>query len=353
MKHLYLLTFVLVLSIFSFAQSTILNQNFESITASGESIAGWTFLNAQTWILTGYGHNSDKYAGWDETHNADHWITTPMVNNPNTLTFWLAAYNDVSNLGVKVQVSSNGADWTDKGTFTSKGAGGDFGVTFIEKIVELQLTGSYYIRWTSVNYVDGGFYLDDITLSDIIPVELTSFTATVLNNGVSLKWSTATELNNHGFEIQRKVLDGEFATVAFVKGQGTTTQKNDYSFVDKNLDACKYSYRLKQVDLDGKYEYSKIVEVEVITITSYSLEQNYPNPFNPSTTITYSIPQNSLVSLKVYNVLGSEVTELVNGQVEAGNHKVNFNGYNLNSGVYFYTIKAGNFSETKKFTLMK
>ena len=276
-----------------------------------------------------------------------------MVNNPNTLTFWLAAYNDVSKLGVKVQVSSNGTDWTDKVTFTSKGAGGDFGVTFIEKIVELQLTGSYYIRWISENYVDGGFYIDDITLSDIIPVELTSFTATVLNNGVTLSWSTATELNNIGFDIERRSADSKsFEKVGFVKGQGTTTNVSSYTFVDKDV-AGKLFYRLKQVDQNGSFDFSKTIEVDATKLIKFELSQNYPNPFNPTTTITYSIPQNSLVSLKVYNVLGSEVAELVNGQVDTGVHKVDFNAVNLSSGVYFYTIKAGTFSETKKLTLMK
>ena len=187
----------------------------------------------------------------------------------------------------------------------------------------------------------------------VVPVELTSFNASLIGKDVQLIWSTATELNNYGFEIQRKAFDGDFATVAFVKGQGTTTQKSDYSFVDKNLDGGKYYYRLKQVDLDGKFEFSNIVEVEVISITSYSLEQNYPNPFNPSTTINYGLKEKSNVRIILLNSLGEEIAVLVNEGQDKGYHKVEFDGSKLSSGVYFYQIKAGNFINTKKMILLR
>ena len=195
-------------------------------------------------------------------------------------------------------------------------------------------------------------YFDNIQFVEVIPVELTSFTASVVGNSVQLQWSTATETNNRGFEITRGINNREFTTIGFVKGNGTTVEKHDYSFVDNSEFSGTVYYRLKNMDFDGQHDYSNVVEVTKV-VTSYALAQNYPNPFNPTTAITYSIPQNSFVTLKVYNVLGSEVAELVNGEVQAGVHKVNFNGFDLNSGVYFYTIKAGNFSETKKLMLMK
>jgi hypothetical protein len=187
----------------------------------------------------------------------------------------------------------------------------------------------------------------------VVPVELTSFTAKANGTEVTLTWSTATELNNYGFEVQRKVLGGEFSTVAFVKGHGTTTQKNEYSFLDQNLDEGKYSYRLKQVDLDGKFEYSKIIEVEVISITSYSLGQNYPNPFNPSTTITYALKEKCDVKLTLLNSLGEELAILVNEEQDKGFHKVEFGGSKLSSGVYFYKLHAGKYIETKKMILLR
>ena len=333
----------------------LLSENFESITNSGDPIAGWTFSNAQTWNLAGYGHNSDKYAGWDETHNADHWITSPMVKDPGTLSFWLAAYNDEANLQVKVQVSTNGTDWTDKATFTSKGAGGDFGLDFVEETVPIQLTGDYYIRWTTANYVSGGFYIDDVLLDNVVPVELTSFAASVNGNSVSLKWATATETNNSGFEVERKSSSTGWQKIAFVQGNGTTTQPKSYSYSDRNLADGKYSYRLKQIDLDGTFDYSKVVEVNINsnTVNQFELAQNYPNPFNPTTAIKFNLPEGGNVKLSVYNLLGQEVATLVNGFKEAGSHTVNFDASNLNSGIYLYKIQANGFTQTRKMTLIK
>ena len=188
-------------------------------------------------------------------------------------------------------------------------------------------------------------------LSGQVPVELTSFSAAFAADGVTLQWETSTETNNQGFEVLRSSDNQNFATVAFVKGHGTTTQKQNYSYIDNTDLTGSIFYRLKQLDFGGNYKYSNTVEVT--RAISYELNQNYPNPFNPTTTITYSIPQNSFVTLKIYDILGSEVASLVNGEIEAGVHKLNFNAVGLNSGVYFYTIKAGNFSETKKLMLMK
>jgi len=186
-----------------------------------------------------------------------------------------------------------------------------------------------------------------------IPVELTSFNGNVINGKVILEWKTATELNNYGFEIQRKALGGDFATIAFVKGRGTTTQQNEYSFTDKNLEEGKYFYRLKQLDFNGAFEYSNIIEVEVRTLDKFTLEQNYPNPFNPTTIVGYVLQEKSNVKLKLLNAIGEEMAVLVNEEQEKGYHKVEFDGSNLSSGVYFYRIQAGNFIETKKLILMR
>ncbi|OGU52993.1 MAG: hypothetical protein A2315_01145 [Ignavibacteria bacterium RIFOXYB2_FULL_35_12] len=203
-------------------------------------------------------------------------------------------------------------------------------------------------HWTN------GFDATILTLdfSSIIPVELISFSATANGKEVNLNWSTATELNNYGFEIQRKALGGEFATIAFVKGNGTTTQKNEYSFIEKNIDEGKYFYRLKQIDLDGTTSYSKEVEV-IVQPSEFALNQNYPNPFNPSTTINYQLAQKSVVELKVYDMLGKEIVTLVNEVQDAGYYKIQFDAVNYSSGIYFYQIKTGNFTETKRMVLIK
>ncbi len=191
-----------------------------------------------------------------------------------------------------------------------------------------------------------------------VPVELTSFTASTDNNEVVLSWQTATETNNSGFEVRRS--DNEepgtdnWEKIGFVEGRGTSTQKNNYSFIDKNLEAGNYSYRLVQIDFNGTRTESKVVNVEIHSIPAeYALMQNYPNPFNPTTTIEYSIPESGLVKLKVFNSLGQEVAVLKNGIEEAGIHSASFNASKLSSGIYYYRIEANSFSSVKKMILLK
>jgi hypothetical protein len=190
-----------------------------------------------------------------------------------------------------------------------------------------------------------------------VPVELTSFNASVGGNTVTLNWATATELNNLGFDVMRQSavggLTGQWEKIAFVEGHGTTTESRSYSFVDNDLVSGKYSYRLKQIDLDGSSEFSKIVNVEVTNLTEYNLSQNYPNPFNPSTTINFTLPEASNVTLKIFNTLGEEVSVLVNRIMEAGTHNFNFEASQLHSGIYFYRLEAGTFNQVRKMTLLK
>jgi hypothetical protein len=186
-----------------------------------------------------------------------------------------------------------------------------------------------------------------------VPVELVSFNASTDGNSVTLSWITATELNNSGFEIQRSIDAEVWENIGFVRGNGTTTEINYYSYSDENLTEGSYAYRLKQVDLDGTYEYSNIINVEILTPIEFELSQNYPNPFNPSTTIKFSIPEGSQISLKIYNSLGQEVKALVNKFMEAGVHKINFDATGLNSGMYFYRLDAGEFTQVRKMTLIK
>ncbi len=193
---------------------------------------------------------------------------------------------------------------------------------------------------------------------DNVPVELTSFTANVNHNSVILSWQTATEINNSGFEIQRCFQTENVRTswdkIGFVQGNGTTTSINQYSFIDKNIvKQGHYIYRLKQIDLDGKYAYSAEAGADVSKPNVYYLSQNYPNPFNPTTNIEFSIPERSHVTLKVYDVLGNEVATLVDGWMESTNHQVTFDGSKLASGIYYYTLMAGNFTSTKKLILLK
>jgi hypothetical protein len=159
-------------------------------------------------------------------------------------------------------------------------------------------------------------------------------------------------VNNAGFEIERGTTSWQ--RIGFVQGFGYSASPREYSFTEKNLMAGKYKYRLKQIDNNGTFTYSKEIEVAINTTPdSYALYQNYPNPFNPATTITYQIPQAGFVTLKVYDAIGSEAATLVNQQQEAGSYNITFDGSKLNSGVYFYTLRSGAFSATKKLSLVK
>ena len=160
-----------------------------------------------------------------------------------------------------------------------------------------------------------------------------------------------------GFELQRSN-GGDYSVVTFIEGKGTTTETQNYTYTDKNLEAGSYTYRLRQVDYDGTSELSNTVEVEVVAPAVYTLSQNYPNPFNPSTVIDFTLATDSKVSLTVFDVLGQEVTKLINGNLAAGRHEYKFDASNLNSGVYFYRIDAAgvdgsNFTSVKKMILTK
>ncbi len=201
-----------------------------------------------------------------------------------------------------------------------------------------------------------GFYK---LYSDLfIPVELTSFSAEVSEQEIVLNWTTATELNNQGFEIERSFDNVKFEIVGFVPGFGTTTESKNYSYKIADFTSGIQHYRLKQIDFDGTYEYSEVIEVEGINPSQFNLFQNYPNPFNPSTSIKFSIPVDSNVKLKLFNMLGQEVAELLNSEISAGIHHIDFNASRLSSGTYYYVLEANgnngsNFTSTKKMILMK
>ncbi|MFC2103037.1 T9SS type A sorting domain-containing protein [Bacteroidota bacterium] len=219
---------------------------------------------------------------------------------------------------------------------------------------ELSLEANNFFGGGATGTVD--YYFDDYEVIDliVIPVELTSFVADVNAAGnVVLNWTTATELNNQMFEIERRSENSEFYRIGYVDGHGTTTEAQQYSYVDNAVETGTYFYRLKQLDFNGRYDYSEVVEVEVNGPLSYGLEQNYPNPFNPSTNIRYSVLESGLVRLAVYNLIGEEVSVLVNGQLDAGFHEVTFDASNLPSGAYFYKLQAGNTVQIKKMLLMK
>jgi hypothetical protein len=186
-----------------------------------------------------------------------------------------------------------------------------------------------------------------------LPVELTSFTATVKGRGVELVWKTATEVNNAGFDVERNV-NGSWNKIGFVEGNGTTNAPQSYSYNDVSAKGT-VSYRLKQIDRDGKFEYSPVVNATVgMTAADYQLSQNFPNPFNPTTNITFAMKNAEHVNVTVYNALGQVVTTLFNDVAAANQmYSLSFDGKNLSSGTYFYSLRSATRNEVRRMTLMK
>ncbi|MFH1195795.1 MAG: GEVED domain-containing protein [bacterium] len=205
-----------------------------------------------------------------------------------------------------------------------------------------------------------------IQIGAALPVELVSFTASMVKSTVTLNWQTATEVNNYGFEVERsEILNGvknlqtqNWHKISFIEGCGNSNSPKEYSFKDYDYDYeqdYELQYRLKQIDIDGSFSYSDIVEVTLNEQPStFELFQNYPNPFNPTTVISYQLPVVSKVQIKVYDILGNEVETLVNETKEPGIYQVEFDGSNLSSGIYFYKLQTGNgLNIIKKLVLMK
>ncbi len=232
----------------------------------------------------------------------------------------------------------------------------DGGNTWTEQYSEPGALHSISMVDELVGYAAGGKLLK--TVNGGLPVELVSFSAERNDNDVMLSWTTASETNNKGFQVERSIKNSKlqiknFETMGFVNGNGTSTELNHYSFTDENLSAGKYIYRLKQIDYDGSFEYSNEIEVEIGMPKEFALYQNYPNPFNPTTRIKFMILDFGFTTLKIYDVLGNEITTLVNEEKPPGVYEVEFDGSKFSSGVYFYRFKAGEFIQTNKMVLLR
>jgi len=298
-----------------------------------EGLWGITFTDANIgWIVGGGGTILRT------TNGGTNWIqqTSGTIEGLWDVTFtnanngWI-----VGNSGTILRTSNGGTNWIPQTSGTSNPL---IGIYFIDALNGWAVGANGTILQTT----NGG-----------VPVELTSFTATANGKEVILNWSTATELNNQLFEVQRSFEGSDFATVGFVNGKGTTTERQDYSYSDEVFTNGKYSYKLKQIDYLGSYEYSDIVEIDYRAFNSYLLEQNFPNPFNPTTTIGFGLQNKSSVKIIILNSIGEEVAVVLNEERESGFHQVEFNASNLPSGVYFYQLKAGKCTAVKKMLLLK
>jgi hypothetical protein len=314
--------------------------------AAGDSIVGVVNLDMVAWDS-----GTDNIA---EVH-------TRNVANSNDLKDQMLEINTLYNVGLTLQTVNPGTGSSDQAAFWNEGYGA------ILLIEDFQDFNAYYHTTNDlVAHYNQPYYLKMCQtalgtvstlaiVTGIVPVELVSFSGTAMQEGITLNWATASELNNFGFEVERSTDENGFTTIGFVNGVGTSTENHYYSFIDRPHfeNKSRIQYRLKQVDFDGSFEYSNVIEVEVYQPLVFKLDQNYPNPFNPSTKIEYTLPTDGYTELKVYDIMGNSITTLVSETKPAGSYDIVFDASNMPSGVYFYTLTSGELISSKKMMLIK
>ena len=380
MKKIYLITFVVIVS-FTILFAIQLNQwdNFQDNITDGWQVGSPSPIPPQVITSGGPQGVGDAYllissnggsgaGGRLVVYNTDQWTGNYTDAGIDFISMYMNNFG-TTDLKIRVSLSGPGGDCWSANPVSLPHRSGWVVAKFPVQAADLTGAGNISSTLRGVtglrilHSVSGGYQgdvvtaqlgIDDITASEQpLPVEFISFSSFTEGNSVNLIWTTATETNNFGFEVQRKTKkDVEWISRGFIKGIGTSTEKHNYSFIEQNVPEGNYYYRLKQVDYSGVFSYSDVVKVKV-NAEQFYLSQNYPNPFNPVTVIKYSLPQCGYVSLKVYNSIGKEIATLVNNVKETGTHEVKFDASFLSSGVYYYRLESGAFSQTNKMILMK
>ncbi len=376
MKRMIIILLVAILMNTTFAQYST---NFLINEGAENEYLGWIKTDAGSGWSTGYQSPRTGLKCWSSSYNwctlqqsvnlSDHYSDGELDSQPDIKieVFVSTRYDHQGNYEVIAELLNSGdgvvTSWTTGENILSAGSGW------------IQITKTFSAYGLGVRKVKltlrgedgpadwGGSYgaaFDDATVQvdeSTLPVELTTFSASVIGAKVKLSWNTATEINNFGFEVERKILkqvqNDNWEKIGFVNGNGNSNSPKEYSFVDNKLSTGKYSYRLKQIDNDGQFEYSKTIEVDFGTPDKFELSQNYPNPFNPSTIIKFNLPEAGMVKLTLYNILGQQIKTLVNEFRESGIYSINFDASELNSGIYIYKIESGSFTQSRKMTLIK
>jgi len=337
----------LILSRDSLQNDIVLNDS--AITDTLRYISGLEYETFYYWSVTAY-----DTLGNVKTSDVWKFLSTSFLINPP---FASRIYNNSVNfvwhkmagaVSYKLEVAED-YEFTRK-VFV------DSAITDTVKFVDpLPYSFSYYWR-VSLKDANGYFRTSQIWIFSRdfpAPVELSGFVSEVNQNNVKLNWSTASETNNSGFDIERSA-NGIWLKIGTISGNGNSTVENKYSYTDKNLNSGIYNYRLKQLDFNGNFEYFDLEnEVNIGIPLKYELSQNYPNPFNPSTKINFNLPADVHVSLKIFDMTGREIKTLVNEVKTAGYHSVLFSGNDISSGVYFYILKTDNFKAGRKMLLLK
>lgn len=362
MKRFYFIMVVVLLSVnFVFAQRVVMHTltNFNVNTSTNK--LSFDIYSQSTGVQSIRVGLTSYYINYNNTA-----LNSPILSNVNpkyTIGSTTGDYNAMTvqialgKISVSILFSGNG-DGTGDLLSTSAPTGELICTVTLNISNQSALAG---VSWDLTNSAMQTPLLQTITnnyqgsSNNPLPVELSSFTGKVVNGTkVDLKWITTTEVNNYGFNVERRIKDGEWNNIGFVEGYGNSNSTKNYSFTDNDLFAggSDLQYRLKQVDNDGQFEYSDVVEVTVVP-AQYELSQNYPNPFNPITTIRFSLPTETRLKINIYNMLGELVQTLAEGNYEAGYHKVTLNASSLPSGAYIYRIESDAFVQVKKMLLLK
>ncbi|MDR3666052.1 MAG: FISUMP domain-containing protein [Ignavibacteriaceae bacterium] len=346
------------------------------------SLINGTINQSDNGIIEKYCYNNDSvkcsiYGGlyqWDEAMQYD---TTEGAKGICPIGWHVPTWNDFSIL--KTYVGNNSNDLKDFGQGSGSGAGTNAsgfsallaGGIYQGKFMSLGIvavywssTLAYYLELVNNSKTIFGGPIDKIAGNSIrcindssvtaLPVELISFTSSKVNNNVILNWNTATETNCLSYEVERRTSSSNtWQKIASIQASGNSNSPRSYSYIDKNVNSGNYNYRLRIFDVNGTYKYSSIIDLEMESPAKFSLAQNYPNPWNPTTTIRYQLPINTLVTIKIFDVLGKEIITLVNEAKPAGTYEVTLNSKNISSGIYYYQMRSGNFCETKKLILIK
>jgi len=370
----------------SFMHSTDFGDTWTTITSSVGCATPCdieVFPNSSTILIgdngTGIFRSTDYGQTWAQTHNTTGEIPTIAVDYQNPGIAWATRWGGAGGL---LKSTDYGATWVLQNFFNGFNMWGvhvhpnnsDYVIAGIYSGGVMYITHDGGASWVSASTGSSNYQVyivDTMTVfaaqgsglwklnSDyFVPVELTSFTARVVDNKALLEWSTATEINNQGFDIEISYDNQSFEKIAFIPGFGTSAEQHSYSYIVDKLLSAKNYFRLRQVDFDGSFEYSPVVEADGVTSSEFYLAQNHPNPFNPSTSIQFSLPFDASIKIKLFNMLGEEVTEIASKNFSAGVHTINFITEGLSSGTYLYLFEAKGingitFNQTKKMLLMK
>mgnify|MGYP000868159478 CR=1 FL=1 len=362
MKRVYFIIIVVLFSVnFVFAQRVAMHTltNFNVNTSTNKfSFDIYSQRTGPQGINVGI---TSYYINYNNTA-----LNTPVLSNVNPKYtigsptgdyFAMTVQIVLGKIGISINYNNNGSSGTGDALSTSVPLGELICSVTLNISTQSALAG---VSWDLINSEMQTPTYQTLTnnfqgsYSSPLPVELSSFTSKLLDDKIQLNWITKTEVNNYGFDVERRIKDGEWNNIGFVEGHGNSNSTKNYSFTDNDLFAggSDLQYRLKQIDNDGQFEYSDVVEVTVVP-AQYELSQNYPNPFNPSTTIKFSLPTETRLKIIIYNMLGELVQTLAEGNYEAGYHKVTFNASNLPSGAYIYRIESSEYTQVKKMVLIK